>query len=87
MDMVIIVEIVVGIVVFAGAVRFAVRDARQRRPADLEQQSEPEHPPAAHTSPAHTPLGHAPEVHTREVQEGISEREAEQHPSEVADRT
>lgn len=87
MDMVIIVEIVVGIVVFAGAVRFAVRDARERRPADLEQQSEPEHTPAAHTSPAHTPLGHAPEVHTPEVQERTSEREAEQHPSEVPDRT
>lgn len=87
MDMVIIVEIVVGIVVFAGAVRFAVRDARERRLADLEQQSEPEHTPAAHTSPAHTPLGHAPELHTPEVQERTSEREAEQHPSEVADRT
>jgi flagellar biosynthesis/type III secretory pathway M-ring protein FliF/YscJ len=92
MDMVIIVEIVVGIVVFAGAVRFAVRDARERRPADLEQQSEPEHTPAAHTSPAHAPLGHAPEVHAPEVhapevQERTSEREAEQQPSEVADRT
>jgi flagellar biosynthesis/type III secretory pathway M-ring protein FliF/YscJ len=97
MDMVIIVEIVVGIVVFAGAVRFAVRDARERRLADLEQQSEPEHTPAAHTSPAHTPRGHAPELNTPELntpelntpelQERTSEREAEQHPSEVADRT
>ncbi|MGH3813574.1 MAG: hypothetical protein ACRDUV_14165 [Pseudonocardiaceae bacterium] len=31
MNMVIILEIVVGIVVLAAAVRFAVRDARQRR--------------------------------------------------------
>jgi flagellar biosynthesis/type III secretory pathway M-ring protein FliF/YscJ len=77
MNMVIIVEIVVGIVVFAGAVRFAVRDARQRRPASLEQQSEP----------AHTPPAHAPEVQTFEVQERTSERDAERHPSEVADRT
>jgi len=67
MNMVIIVEIVVGIVVFTGAVRFAVRDARERRPADLEQQSEPEHTP--------------------EVQEDCGEGEAEQHPSEVAERT
>lgn len=40
-----IVEIVVGIVVLAGAVRFAVRDARRRRPANVQDQSEPEHIP------------------------------------------
>ncbi|MBV9161010.1 MAG: hypothetical protein JO309_04905 [Pseudonocardiales bacterium] len=45
MDMVIIVEIVVGLLVLAGAVRFAMRDARQRRSASLQQQSEPEHTP------------------------------------------
>lgn len=67
MDMVIIVEIVLGIVVLAGAVRFAVRDVQQRRPASLQQQSEPEPAP--------------------EAQERGSEREAEQPPSEVADRT
>jgi hypothetical protein len=81
MNMVIIVEIVVGILVFAGAVRFAVRDARQRGPASLEQQSEPVHEPAC------TPSAHASEVHTFEVQERTSERGAEQHPSEVAERT
>jgi flagellar biosynthesis/type III secretory pathway M-ring protein FliF/YscJ len=73
MDMIMIVEIVVGIVVLAGAVRFAVRDVRQRRHASLQQQYEP----------AHTP---EPE-HTSEVQERSSEREVEQPPSEVADRT
>lgn len=66
MDMVMMVEIIVGIVVLAGAVRFAVRDARQRRPASVQDQSEPEHIP--------------------EVQERDSEREADQHPSEVADQ-
>lgn len=66
MNMLMGLEIIVGIVVFAAVVRFAVRDARQRGAASLEQHPEPEHTPQA---PEHG-SGH----------------EAEEHPSEVADR-
>jgi hypothetical protein len=65
MNMVIVLEIVAGILVLAAAVRFGVRDVRQRSDAS-EQRSGPED--------------------TGEVQERGSEREAEQHLSEVADQ-
>ena len=42
MNMVIVIEIVVGIFVLAWAVMFAVRDTRQRRSVSLEQESGPE---------------------------------------------
>jgi hypothetical protein len=41
-NMVIVVEIIAGIFVLAGAVVFAVRDARQRRVFSLEQELGPE---------------------------------------------
>ncbi|MGH3778672.1 MAG: hypothetical protein ACRDRR_23540 [Pseudonocardiaceae bacterium] len=62
MNMVIVVEIVVGIVVLVAAVRFAVRDTRQRR--GVTGSEDP-----GETQPAHG-----------------GKREAQQHPSEVADR-
>jgi hypothetical protein len=63
MSMVIVLEIVIAIVVLAAAVRFAVRDTRQRRDASPQQQIDHEG--------------------TSEVQQHVSEREAEQRPSEV----
>lgn len=51
MNMVIILEIVLGILLLAAAVRFAVRDVQQRRPEDPQQQAEPEHQPEQHPSP------------------------------------
>jgi len=62
MNMVIILEIVVGIVVLVAAVRFAVRDTRQRRGVTGSEDT-------GEASPARG-----------------GEREAEQHPSEVADQ-
>lgn len=61
MNMIIVVEIVAGILVLAAAVRFAVRDARQRR-------------------------GVTESAGTGELPARGGEREAEQHPSEVADQ-
>lgn len=61
MNMAIVLEIVVGILVLAAAVRFAVRDTRQRRGVTKSEDT-----------------GGAP------ARGG--EREAEQHPSEVADQ-
>ncbi|MDQ3761653.1 MAG: hypothetical protein M3460_08120 [Actinomycetota bacterium] len=43
MSAVIVIEIVVGIVVLAAAVRFAIRETRRRSGAGPEQQSGPEH--------------------------------------------
>jgi hypothetical protein len=45
MNIVIVVEIVAGIFVLAGAVRFAIRDTRQRRSVSLEQEPGPEDVP------------------------------------------
>ncbi len=42
MSAVIVVEIIVGIVILAGAVRYAVRDARRRREANLQEQFLPQ---------------------------------------------
>jgi hypothetical protein len=70
MNMVIVLEIVLGILLLAAAVRFAVRDVRQRRSDSLQQQSEPEHAP----DPGHTPEEHA------------GEHQAQPQPSGVADR-
>lgn len=66
MNMLMVLEIVVGIVVLTAVVRFAARDARQRGSASLQQHPEPEHTPS--------------------VPEHDSEPDAEEHPSEVADR-
>ncbi|MBV9140614.1 MAG: hypothetical protein JO115_06830 [Pseudonocardiales bacterium] len=41
MSAVIMIEIIVGVVLLAAAVRFAVRDTQQRRSASLEPQSLP----------------------------------------------
>lgn len=41
MSAVIVIEIIVGIVLLAAAVRFAVRDSQERRSASLEPQSPP----------------------------------------------
>lgn len=43
MSAVIVIEIVLGLIVLAGAVMFAVRDTRQRSAAAGEDYSEPEH--------------------------------------------
>jgi hypothetical protein len=45
MNMLMVLEIVVGIFVLVAVVRFAVRDARQRGSASLQQHPEPEHTP------------------------------------------
>jgi flagellar biosynthesis/type III secretory pathway M-ring protein FliF/YscJ len=66
MSMVIVLEVIVAIVVLAAAVRFAVRDTRQRRDASPQQRVE---------------SGDA-----GEAQPSGSEREADQHPIEVADQ-
>jgi hypothetical protein len=50
MNIVIVVEIVAGIFVLAGAVRFAIRDTRQRRSVSLEQEPGPEDVPEVQAS-------------------------------------
>jgi hypothetical protein len=66
MNMLMVLEIIVGIIVLAAVVRFAIRDARLRGSDSLAQHPEPERTPPA--------------------PESGSEAEAEEHPSEVADR-
>jgi hypothetical protein len=52
MNMLMVLEIVVGIVVLTAVVRFAVRDARHRGSASLQQLPEPEHTPSVPERPS-----------------------------------
>ncbi|MGH3674117.1 MAG: hypothetical protein ACRDSH_26335 [Pseudonocardiaceae bacterium] len=80
MSAVIMIEIVLGLIVLAGAVRFAVRDTRARSTTAGEGYAEPERT-------AEVP-DHSNEVpdHSNEVPEHRDEQEAERPVSEVADR-
>lgn len=48
MNMAIVLEIILGVLLLAAAVRFAVRDVQQRRSDAPQQQSSLEHTPAEH---------------------------------------
>ena len=87
MNIVIIVEIVAGIFVLAGAVVFAVRDTRQRRSASREQEPGPEDVPEVRKDVPEVQASD-PEVQASdpEVQASDSKDDAEQHLSEVASR-
>ena len=87
MSAVIMIEIVLGLVVLAGAVMFAVRDTRARSAATGPDHAEPERAAEAPERTAEVPehSNEAPE-HRAEVLEHSSEQEAEQPVGEVADR-
>jgi flagellar biosynthesis/type III secretory pathway M-ring protein FliF/YscJ len=51
MSAIIVIEIVIGLVVLAAAIRFAVRDSRERRASSVGQEAEPTDTAA---TPAHT---------------------------------
>ncbi len=73
MSMVIVLEVVVAIVVLAAAVRFAVRDTRQRRDASPQQRFEPEDTGGAQ-----------PRVSTHEAEQHPSEVADQREGEEVA---
>ena len=57
MSAIILIEIVIGLVVLAAAIRFAVRDSRERRGSSVDEEVEPTETaaaPAHTTTPAHT---------------------------------
>ena len=56
MSPIIVIEIVIGLVVLAAAIRFAVRDSRERRESSVDEEVEPTETaatPAHTTTPAH----------------------------------
>ena len=69
MSAIIMIEIVVGIVVLAAAVQFAVRDARQRSAA-----AEPEVEPAE----AHVPVGGSPPQAEQEASQDVSQEASQE---------
>jgi hypothetical protein len=77
MNAIIMIEVVVGIVVLAAAVRFAVRDARQRSAA-----VEPEVEPAETT---HVPAGGTAPQAEQETEQEASQK-AEQEASQKAEQ-
>jgi len=82
MSAVIVIEIVLGLIVLAGAVMFAVRDTRRRSAAaGGEDYSEPER-----TAEAPERTAEVPQHSSERAAERGSEQEAEQPVSEVADR-
>ena len=87
MSAVIMIEIVLGLVVLAGAVMFAVRDTRARSAATGHDYAEParaaEAPERTAEAPEHS--NKVPE-HAAETLEHGSEQEAEQPVGEVAAR-
>lgn len=87
MSAVIMIEIVLGLVVLAGAVMFAVRDTRARSAATGQDYAEPERPAEApeRTVEVREHSNEAPE-HSSEALEHSSEQEVEQPVGEAADR-
>jgi FtsZ-interacting cell division protein ZipA len=95
MNMVIVIEIVAGIFVLAGAVVFAVRDTRQRRSFSVEQEPAPkdvrevqasgsEHDAEKHDAEKHDAEKHDAEKHDAEKHDA-EKHDAEKHDAEKHD--